>query len=84
MRMTVPVTVIMVGIISLHLQQVAFAQGVSRAGVDAVRQLAIDAGQTSSTETKKPPKSEEAKAVGKAVIDSHRKAFFKRAYGKGG
>lgn len=60
----------------------ALAEQVPYEKIEAIRQVAIDAGQTSSSTVKKPAKSEEEKAAERAAIEGHRKAFFERTYGR--
>lgn len=50
--------------------------------VKALRQMAIEAGQTSSSKAAPPPKSAEEIAREKARLEAHRAAFFERAYSK--
>ncbi len=57
------------------------AETVDRATVSALRQLAIEAGQTSSSGAKKPERSAAALDAERAAIERHRVAFFQRAYG---
>lgn len=56
-------------------------QGVDRDTVLAVRQLAIAAGQTSSSADSPPVRSQEEIELERTAIDSHRAEFFTRAYG---
>jgi hypothetical protein len=57
-------------------------QPVSQETVQALRQMAIDAGQTTSSKAAPPTKSAEEIAKAKARLESHRAAFFERTYGK--
>jgi hypothetical protein len=55
---------------------------VSQETVKALRQMAIDAGQTTSSKAAPPQKSDEEIAKAKARLESHRTAFFERTYSK--
>ncbi len=56
-------------------------QLVDRGTVLALRQMAIEAGQTSSSADKPPAKSREAIEAERSSIKAHRADFFARAYG---
>ena len=67
----------------LSLTANALAQEpVSQEMVNALRQLAIDAGQTTSSKAAPPQKSAEEIAKAKARLESSRAAFFERTYGR--
>ncbi len=67
----------------LSLTANALAQEpVSEEMVKALRQMAIDAGQTTSSKAAPPQKSEEEIAKAKARLESSRAAFFERTYSK--
>jgi hypothetical protein len=58
------------------------AQSVDSATVEALRQMAIDAGQTSSSAVSPPAKSLEALETEQKQLDRHRAAFFARTYAR--
>ena len=60
----------------------AAAQSVDSATVEALRQLAIDAGQTSSSPVNPPAKSPEALEIEQKSLDRHRADFFARTYAR--
>jgi hypothetical protein len=67
----------------LMLPAIAMAkQTVDLQTVEALRQMVIEASQTSSSKAAPPAKSAEEIARAKARLESHRAAFFKRAYSK--
>ena len=55
---------------------------VSQETVQALRQMAINAGQTSSSKAAPPQKSPEEIAKAKTRLESSRAAFFERTSGK--
>jgi hypothetical protein len=68
---------------ALSLTTYALAQEpVNEKAVQALRQMAIDAGQTTSSKAAPPTKSAEDIARAKARLESHRAAFFESAYSK--
>ncbi len=57
------------------------AQVVGPETVLALRQMAIEAGQTSSSADKPPARSRESMEAERSSLESHRADFFTRAYG---
>lgn len=78
MRILVLVVTAMLGLMANALAQ----EPVSQEEVKALRQMAINAGQTTSSKAAPPQKSAEEIAKAKARLESHRAAFFERAYSK--
>ena len=67
-------------VLALGISQLA-AQAVGPETVQALRQMAIEAGQTSSSADKPPVNGWEVIANERKAIESHRADFFTRAYG---
>ncbi len=69
--------------LTLVSNSVPAAEVVDRQTVLELRQMAIDAGQTSSSTAQKPPKNPEAIEAERKSIESHRAAFFERVKARG-
>ncbi len=74
-------SVALIAMLGLTINALA-QEPVSQEKVQALRQLAIDAGQTTSSKAAPPQKSAEEIAKAKARLESSRAAFFERTYGK--
>ena len=68
--------------LALSTHTLSAAEPIDKATVLELRQLAIEAGQTSSSTDKKPGKSEAALKAEREAIERHRAAFFERTYGR--
>jgi hypothetical protein len=78
MRIVIVALAAMLGLTTNALAQ----EPVNEETVQALRKMAIDAGQTTSSKAAPPQKSDEEIAKAKARLESHRAAFFERTYSK--
>ena len=69
--------------LTLVFNSVSAAEVVDRQTVLELRQMAIEAGQTSSSAAQKPQKSPEAVEAERKSLESHRATFFERVEARG-